>query len=151
MHEPGAGRPHRQTVRLRPYRAADLPAVRRICADSGFLGQPMPVTPRHTPHFHINVLPRARSVRGTRALIHSFVDFLRARGHRQVCGQMVTYSSRRGEGLFKRYGFKVVDRVEVTKYRALHRAPVLLSTLLKELRAVTDSGEQPTWRAPPHS
>jgi hypothetical protein len=28
-------------IRVRPYRAHDLPAVRRICADTGFLGKPI--------------------------------------------------------------------------------------------------------------
>jgi L-amino acid N-acyltransferase YncA len=213
-------------VRIRPYRGADREAVRRICADTGFLGQPidpvfqdrelfadyltdyytrfepdallvcelhgevmgylmgcrrplrkqayqvfanllvaaravyrcfaapynaasrafirwvalnswreLPAAPRNTPHFHINVLPAARSVRGTRALIRTFLELLRAQGHQRVYGQMVTYSTRRNEGLFRRYGFEVVDRVEITKYRAHFRGRVLLSTVVKDLTA----------------
>jgi GNAT superfamily N-acetyltransferase len=212
-------------VSLRPYRVQDLAAVRRICADTGFLGRPIdpvfedrelfadyltgyytrfepdallvcevrgavrgylmgcrrpllkqayqffaniqvavkalyrwyarpygsssraflrwvllnswrevPVAPRNTPHFHMNVLPDARSVRSTRALIQAFLNFLRAHGYRKVYGQMVTYATRRNDGLFKRYGFEVIDRVQVTKYRALHPEPVLLSTVVKDLR-----------------
>jgi ribosomal protein S18 acetylase RimI-like enzyme len=212
-------------IRVRPYRAHDLQAVRRICADTGFLGKPIdpvfedrelfadyltgyytrfeaeallvcevggevrgylmgcrlpvlkqsyqffanivvavkalyrcfrrpynkasrafliwvlmnswrevPVTPRNTPHFHMNVLPEARSVRSTRVLIRTFLDFLRAHGCRAVYGQMVVYSGRRTASLFKRYGFRVMDRVEVTKYRSLHRGRVLLCTVIKDLR-----------------
>src|SRR6516162_1494747 len=223
--------PPPRTVRLgevvfRPYRSSDLQAVRRICADTGFLGQPidpvfedrelfadyltayhtrfepdallvcelhgevlgylmgcrrpllkqtyqvfanlvvavkalyrcyqrpyngasrafirwvalnswreLPAAPRNTPHFHMNVLPEARSVRGTRALIRTFLQLLRAQGHDRVYGQMVTYSTRRGESLFRRYGFEVVDRVEITKYRAHYQGQVLLSTVVKDLTA----------------
>jgi GNAT superfamily N-acetyltransferase len=215
-------------IRLRPYRPEDLEAVRRICADTGFLGNPIdpvfedrelfadyltgyytrfepeallvcevegevrgylmgcrrallkqayqffanfvvagkalyrcmrrpyndasrrflrwvlmnswrevPVTPRNTPHFHMNVLPDARSVQNTRALIRTFLDFLRAHGCQSVYGQMVTFSGRRTLSLFRRYGFRVLDRVEVTKYRPIHRDRVLLCTVIKDLSAAT--------------
>lgn len=225
--------PPRRRILVRPYRAADLQAVRHICADTGFLGKPIdpvfedrelfadyltgyftrfeaeallvcevdgevrgylmgcrlpllkhsyqflanivvavkalyrcfrrpynkasrafliwvlmnswrevPVTPRNTPHFHINVLPDARSVRSTRILIRTFLDFLRARGCQAVYGQMVTYSGRRTVSLFKRYGFRVLDRVQVTKYHSMHRGRVLLCTVIKDLRAAALNGAQ---------
>jgi hypothetical protein len=212
------------SVRIRPYRPEDRAAVRRICADTGFLGRPidpvfedrelfadyltgyytrvepasllvceldgvvrgylmgcrrplikqayqaianvavaakaihrcyarpynessrtflrwvlrnawreLPVAPRNTPHFHINILPEAKSVASTRALIQAFLTFLHARGHRSVCGQMVTFATRRTEALFSRYGFRVVDQVEVTKYRGHYGGRVLLSTVVKDL------------------
>lgn len=62
-------------------------------------------------------------------------DRLRAQGHDRVFGQMVTFGTRRTESLFNRYGFRVVDRVELTKYRRLYRGQVLLCTVLKDLRA----------------
>jgi len=230
---PDPAAPHRAEVRFRPYRPVDLEAVRRICADTGFLGQPIdpvfedrelfadyltsyytrfepeallvcevrgavrgylmgcrrpllhqayqavanvvvagkalhrcyarpynkasraflrwvmlnswrevPAAPRNTPHFHMNVLPDARSVRNTRALIRTFLDFLRAQGHDRVFGQMVTFGARRTESLFNRYGFRVVDRVELTKYRKLYRGQVLLCTVLKDLRAATWSSRE---------
>ena len=220
-------------VCLRPYRSTDLQAVRRICADTGFLGQPIdpvfedrelfadylteyytrfepdallvcevrgavrgylmgcrrpllkqayqvfanvavatkalyrcfarpynpasraflrwvmlnswrevPAAPRNLPHFHLNVLPDARSVRNTRSMIRTFLDFLRAHGHDKVYGQMVTYGARRNESLFNRYGFRVMDRVEVTKYRALYQGRVLLCTVLKDLRSVASTGRE---------
>ena len=215
-------------VRVRPYRPDDLDAVRRICADTGFLGNPIdpvfedrelfadyltgyytrfepeallvcevdgeirgylmgcrrpllkqayqfvanfivagkalyrclrrpynrasrrflgwvlmnswrevPATPRNTPHLHMNVLPDARSVRNTRILIRTFLDFLRSHDCRSVYGHMVTHSGRRSEGLFKRYGFRVIDRVEVTKYRSMHNGRVLLCTVVKDLTCRT--------------
>jgi len=95
------------------------------------------VTPRNTPHFHMNVLPDARSVQNTRALIRTFLDFLRAHGCQSVYGQMVTFSGRRTLSLFRRYGFRVLDRVEVTKYRQIHRDRVLLCTVIKDLSTAT--------------
>jgi len=114
----------------RPYRSSSRAFLRWVLWNSW---REVPVAPRNTPHFHMNVLPDARSVRSTRALIQSFLDFLRAHGHRRVYGQMVTFATRRNEGLFRRYGFEVIDRVQVTKYRALYPEPVLLSTVVKDL------------------
>jgi len=221
--QPAAGDPQAR-IQLRPYRPGDLEAVRRICADTGFLGSPIdpifedrelfadyltgyytrfepeallvcevdgevrgylmgcrrallrqayqflanfvvagkalyrclrrpynnasrrflrwvlmnswrevPVTPRNMPHFHMNILPDARSVRNTRALIRTFLDFLRSHDCRSVYGQVVTYSGRRTVSLFRRYGFRVIDRVEVTKYRSIHGVRVLLCTVIKDL------------------
>lgn len=115
----------------RPYRSSSRAFLRWVLLNSW---REVPVAPRNTPHFHMNILPDARSVRNTRALIQSFLDFLRAHGYHRVYGQMVTYSTRRNEGLFRRYGFEVIDRVQVTKYRDLHPEPVSLSTVVKDLR-----------------
>lgn len=40
----------------------------------------------------------------------------------------------------KRYGFEVIDRVQVTKYRALHPEPVSLATVVKDLRLAAPGG-----------
>jgi hypothetical protein len=37
--------------------------------------------------------------------------------------------------VFARYGFRLIDRVEVTKYRAQHPGRVFLSTVIKDLTA----------------
>jgi GNAT superfamily N-acetyltransferase len=124
----------------RPYNASSRAFLRWVLLNSW---REVPVAPRNTPHFHMNVLPDARSVKSTRALIQSFLNFLRDHGHRKVYGQMVTYSTRRNEALFNRYGFQVVDRVEVTKYRALYPGRVLLSTVVKDLQAVAWGGREP--------
>ena len=116
----------------RPYNSASRAFIRWVALNSW---RELPAAPRNTPHFHMNVLPEARSVRGTRALIRTFLQLLRAQGHDRVYGQMVTYSTRRGESLFRRYGFEVVDRVEITKYRAHYQGQVLLSTVVKDLTA----------------
>jgi L-amino acid N-acyltransferase YncA len=218
--------PRAADIVIRPYREADRLEVRRICADTGFLGQPidpifedrelfvdyltdyylrvepdaslvcevegqvkgyllgccrplvnqtyraftnlsvaarafyrcftrpygpesraflrwvavnawreMPAAPRFTPHFHINLLNDARSVRNTRLLIQGFLELLYSRGHKEVYGQMVTYEERRTDSLFARYGFHVMDRVELTKYKHTYPGRVFLTTLVRDLRS----------------
>ena len=93
----------------------------------------VPAAPKRTAHFHINLLPEARSIPGTRALIDAYLAYLRANGERRVFGQMVSFANRRGEKMFERYGFKLLNRAEITKYRRLHPGPVFLCTVVKDL------------------
>jgi hypothetical protein len=46
----------------------------------------------------------------------------------------VTFEARRGAKVFERYGFQVLNRSEITKYRNSHPEPVYLTTVLKELQ-----------------
>jgi hypothetical protein len=93
----------------------------------------VPATPRRTPHFHINLLPTARRISTTRALMSAYLSYLYKCGERRVYGQMVTFESRRGEKMFERYGFKVLNRAEITKYKAFYPESVYLSTVIKTL------------------
>jgi hypothetical protein len=93
----------------------------------------VPAAPRRSPHFHLNLLAPARTVRGTRMLIQSFLEFLHAHGHPRVYGQMVTFGTRRHAKLFERYGFEVANRQEITKYRGLFPDRVFLSTIIRDL------------------
>ncbi len=97
----------------------------------------VPAVPRRTAHFHINLLPDARSLQGTAELIDRYLNYLRERGEKRVYGQMVSFQNRRGERMFKRYGFKVLNRTEITKYRRLHPEPVYLCTVVKDLEERT--------------
>ena len=93
----------------------------------------VPAAPRRTPHFHINLLPRARKVSTTRALFSAYFGYLYACGEKRVYGQIVTFESRRGERMFERYGFRVMNRAEITKYKGFHPGSVYLSTVIKNL------------------
>ncbi len=93
----------------------------------------VPAAPRRTPHFHINLLPDARKVATTRALFSAYFGYLYRMGEKRVYGQIVTFENRRGEKLFERYGFKVLNRARITKYDALHPESVYLSTVIKDL------------------
>lgn len=93
----------------------------------------VPAAPRRTPHFHINLLPDARKIATTRALFSAYFGYLYRHGERRVYGQIVTFESRRGEKMFERYGFKVLNRARITKYETLHPESVYLSTVIKDL------------------
>ena len=93
----------------------------------------VPARPRRVPHFHINLLPDARKMSTTRALMSAYLSYLYSRGEKRVYGQIVTFKSRRGEKMFERYGFNVLNRGEITKYRALYPESVYLSTVIKNL------------------
>ena len=93
----------------------------------------VPTAPRRTAHFHINLLPEARSVGYTRAIMDAYLRHLTAHGEKRVFGQVVTFEDRRGTKMFERYGFRVLNRAEITKYRGVHPAPVFLCTVIKDL------------------
>jgi hypothetical protein len=93
----------------------------------------VPARPRRVPHFHINLLPDARRVSTTRALMSAYLSYLYRCGEKRVYGQIVTFESRRGEKMFERYGFKVLNRAEITNYKAFYPESVYLSTVIKNL------------------
>jgi hypothetical protein len=93
----------------------------------------VPARPRRVPHFHINLLPDARKVSTTRALMSAYLSYLYRSGEKRVYGQIVTFESRRGEKMIERYGFKVLNRAEITKYKAFYPESVYLSTVIKNL------------------
>ncbi|HEX8280378.1 MAG TPA: hypothetical protein VF551_03295, partial [Chthoniobacterales bacterium] len=95
----------------------------------------VPAAPRRTPHFHINLLPDARKMSTTRALLSAYFSYLYRSGEKRVYGQIVTFESRRGERMFERYGFRVMNRAEITKYKSFHHESVYLSTVIKNLES----------------
>ncbi|MFV0415161.1 MAG: GNAT family acetyltransferase [Chthoniobacterales bacterium] len=93
----------------------------------------VPTAPKCRSHFHFNLLPEVQSVKGTRDLLTLFFDFLRAAGEREVFGQVVTFENRRAARILERYGFVVLEKKEITKYRKAFDQPVYLTTVLKDL------------------
>ena len=69
----------------------------------------------------------------TRALMSAYLSYLYRCGEKRVYGQIVTFESRRGEQMFERYGFKVLNKSEISKYRDVHPHPVYLCTVVKDL------------------
>ncbi len=98
----------------------------------------VPAAPRRTGHFHINLLPEARSIEGCRLLLETYLRFLYEKGVKRVYGQVVTFDDRRGYKLFERYGFKVMNRSEISKYRRYTSRNVYLCTVVKELEQRSD-------------
>lgn len=93
----------------------------------------VPQAPSRTPHFHINFLPEARKVAHACGIADAFLQYLYACGEKKVFGQMVVFEERRGTKMFERYGFKVLNKAEITKYRDLYPEPVYLCTVIKDL------------------
>lgn len=118
----------------RPYNAASRQYIRwllsRASAES-------PHTPQGLPHFHINILAQARSVGTARAIIDHFLDYLKEHGDKGVYGQVIAFEGRRSIRTFERYGFRVVDQAEITKYRHLREGQVFLFTIIKDLTVNT--------------
>lgn len=93
----------------------------------------VPDAPRRIGHFHVNLLPAAKSIQVTRQLLETFLRHLYDHGVKQVHAQMVTFDNRRGFKLFERYGFKVMNQSEITKYRRFTNRTVYLCTIVKNL------------------
>jgi hypothetical protein len=98
----------------------------------------VPRAPRTIGHFHINLLPAAKSIQVTRQLIETYLRHLYDHGVKQVHAQMVTFDGRRGFKLFERYGFKVLNQSEITKYRRFTDQTVYLCTIVKDLEKQSD-------------
>lgn len=117
-------------LRYPRYNAASRRFVHWIL---GYGWREVPAAPRRAAHFHINLLPEARNVATTRALMDAYLNYLHEHGVKRVYGQMVTFESRRGAKMFERYGFRVLNRSEISKYKNLHPEPVFLCTVIKNL------------------
>jgi hypothetical protein len=120
----------RALLRYRRYNERSRLFVRWVLSNGW---REVPAAPRRTPHFHINLLPEARKMSTTRALFSAYFAYLYRHGERRVYGQIVTFESRRGEKMFERYGFKVLNRARITKYESFHPESVYLSTVIKSL------------------
>jgi len=121
--------------RYRRYNKATREFIQWILKNSW---REVPAVPRRTAHFHFNVLPEAQKIASTQAMAQMYFDFLRTHGEKEVFGQVVTFESRRGAKLFERFGFRVLEKREITKYRGKHNEPVYLTTVIKSL-ATPDS------------
>jgi len=120
----------RGMFRYRGYNEASKKFVKWILRTAW---REVPAAPRRTPHFHFNVLPDARQLATTRAMTDAYLQYLHACGEKRVYGQVVVFEDRRGAKIFERYGFKVVNKSEITKYRDVHPHPVYLCTVVKDL------------------
>jgi hypothetical protein len=120
----------RGIVRYPDYNDASKKFVKWILTQAW---KEVPQAPRRTAHFHINFLSDARSVANARGIMDAYLKYLHAAGEKRVFGQMVVFEDRRGTKMFERYGFRVLNKMEITKYRDIHPEPVYLCTVIKDL------------------
>ncbi|MFM8231891.1 MAG: GNAT family acetyltransferase [Chthoniobacterales bacterium] len=112
------------------YKKASKAFVRWILLNAW---REVPAAPRRIPHFHFNMLPEVQGFGTAREILVQFLNHLRAHGETHVFGQVVTFEERRGAKVFERYGFRVLEKKEITKYRAHRDEPVYLCTVRKDL------------------
>jgi hypothetical protein len=94
-------------------------------------GRETPRCPRRAVHFHINLLPEHRTGVAGRRLIFEF--FKRAAAQRwRVYGQIQTYDDRRPTKVFERFGFREIDRREITKFHRFGKTGVFVSTMFRD-------------------
>jgi hypothetical protein len=93
----------------------------------------VPAAPRDIGHFHVNLLPPVKCIQVFRQLLETYLRHLYDQGVKQIHAQIVTFDGRRGAKLFERYGFKVINQSEITKYRRYTDQTVYLSTIVKTL------------------
>jgi ribosomal protein S18 acetylase RimI-like enzyme len=98
----------------------------------------VPAAPRTIGHFHINLLPEIRSIAVCRQLLETYFRFLRNHGVKKIHAQIVTFDGRRGFKFLERYGFRVLNQSEITKYRRFTNQSVYLCTIVKELDERSD-------------
>ena len=98
-------------------------------------GKETPEAPENMAHFHFNVLPEARKVAHTRAMVDLLFGELAKRGVPAIYAQMVAYEKRRGDRMFERYGFRRMSECEVTKYRKFTDQRIYHFTIVKDLSA----------------
>jgi ribosomal protein S18 acetylase RimI-like enzyme len=120
----------RGLVRYRRYNPASRKFVQWILRQAW---REVPAAPRDMAHFHINLLPDARQLATTSALVDAYLAYLYEHGEKAVYGQMVVFEERRGARLFERFGFEVLNKAEITKYRDVYPGPVYLCTVVKDL------------------
>ncbi|MEZ5274750.1 MAG: GNAT family N-acetyltransferase [Opitutaceae bacterium] len=90
-------------------------------------------TPKGIPaaaHFHFNLLPSYRTGKAGRQLLFTYVDKVKAEGARAVFGQIQVQDDKRTR-FYERYGFRLVDKKEITKFRRHYDQPVYVATLCK--------------------
>lgn len=120
-------------LRYPRYSAASRKFIRWIFLNAW---REVPAAPKRTPHFHVNLLPEVRGLAVGKALFDAFMAHVASRGVKRIFGQMVSFEGRRGEAMFRRYGFRLLNKSEITKYRDLHPEPVYLSTVVRDFEEV---------------
>jgi hypothetical protein len=103
----------------------------------------VPPAPRRIGHFHVNFLPNVKSIAAFREILETFLRFLAEQKVAQITAQMITFDDRRGLALLERYGFRVLNRSQITKFEEFTDQTVYLSTILRDLNPADDRMVRP--------
>ncbi len=91
-----------------------------------------PMYPGGSAHFHVNFLPEWRDGKITRKIIFRFLKSLPGQRVKRVYGQIQTYGDSRPSKVFERYGFKLFDQRQITRFKHLSNREVYVSTFVRE-------------------
>lgn len=91
-----------------------------------------PRKPSRSAHLHINLLPSWRDGKAARRLIFGFFRMARERGVRRIYGQLQSQGDRRPPKVFERYGYRMIDRRRVTKFKRFVDHEVYVTTFFKD-------------------
>ena len=116
--------------RLARYKAESRRYIRWIALNAW---REVPDAPRHVGHFHMNFLPELKRIAVFRAVLEHYLRFLADNRVKQISAQMVTFDERRTLNLFERYGFRVLNRSRISKFKRFTSEPVYLSTIIKDI------------------
>jgi hypothetical protein len=105
----------------------------------------VPPAPRRIGHFHVNFLPQVKSIAAFREILEAFLRFLANQKVTQISAQMITFDDRRGFALLERYGFCVLNRSKITKFKEFTNETVYLSTILRDLDPTDERMVRPIW------
>ncbi len=128
---PGPGRARALALRDAALQCGE-PEVCALDSDEGAQGESVHAAGRPPFSFQHPARGAQRPARRANWSIR-FLQYLIEKGEKQVYAQVVTYESRRGDRMFARYGFRVIDQREVTKYRDIYPGKIHLFTVLKDL------------------
>jgi hypothetical protein len=130
-------------IRFARYNAESRRYIRWVALNAW---REVPGAPRNLGHFHMNFLPEIRRLIVFRAVLGQYLRFLSDHGVKQIGAQMVTFDDRRGLGLFERYGFRVLNRSQITKFQRFTSEPVYLTTIIKD---VIEKGDRVLYQVKP--
>jgi len=116
--------------RLPRYKAESRRYIRWIALNAW---REVPDAPRNVGHFHMNFLPEVKRIAVFREVLERYLRFLANHGVKQISAQMVTFDERRTLHLFERYGFRVLNRSQISKFERFTSESVYLSTIIKDI------------------
>ncbi|MEW6235432.1 MAG: GNAT family N-acetyltransferase [Candidatus Omnitrophota bacterium] len=93
-----------------------------------------PQAPPMAGHFHFNLLPEYRNTGAGKRMYLEFEKLASQQGVKRIYGQIQTFDDRRSERVFQRFGFTLLDRREISRFRSFHDRAVYVSTFVKELQ-----------------
>jgi GNAT superfamily N-acetyltransferase len=99
-----------------------------------------PTSVEGAAHMHWNMTPAARGLWISRAFLANFIELAKKKGLTKMFGHMTVPTGKRSTAIFERFGWKEIDRREVTKFKEHESGPIYSITLYREWDPDADVG-----------